>query len=268
MDSIEACAGIVADIERASTHDGPGIRTVVFLKGCPLRCQWCHNPECISPAPETLFYPDKCLGCGHCAEGCYSGARVQCGRNMTAAEVLSEAEADRVYYGRNGGITISGGEPLMQPRFTAAIAGLARTRGIGTAIETSLFLYDEAPLRSFDLIMFDLKLPDDERHRRYTGVPAAPIKEHIRECAKLGIPMLARTPIIPGVNADRETIAEISAFLRELPSVYAYELLPYHPLGEPKRQALGMESHRFEVPQKSLMDELNQYSFRRLAGKS
>lgn len=253
--------GRVADIERASTHDGPGIRTVVFLKGCPLSCAWCHNPECISPEPQTLFYPEKCIGCGGCAEGCYSGARVVCGRSMTVGEVLAEVLADRRYYGENGGLTISGGEPLMQPLFTRELALAAKVEGIKTAVETSFSCYDEPTLRAFELIMFDLKLPDDERHREFTGLPVSGIKEHIAAAAKLDIPMLARTPIVPGVNADEKTISEIAGFLTGFPAIYKYELLPYHPLGLSKAKALGSEQRRFDSPSKQLMEELNKYAF-------
>jgi pyruvate-formate lyase-activating enzyme len=253
--------GIVADIERASTRDGPGIRTVVFLKGCPLRCLWCHNPECLEKSPQMLFYPEKCISCGYCTDGCYSGAKVICGREMTVSEVMDSVLADRIYYGKTGGLTVSGGEPLMQPEFTLELSRLSKASGIKSAIETSLFYFDEVVLRSFNLIMFDLKLPDDERHKLYTGVPASLIKEHILECSKLGIPMYARTPVVPGVNADIDTIAEISEFLYKIPAVQRYELLPYHPLGEPKRAAIGLPATHFETPPKSLIKELERYAF-------
>ena len=109
--------GLIADIRRASFHDGAGIRTTVFFKGCPLRCAWCHNPECISTEPQELFYRERCIGCGCCAEGCFSGARVICGKKMRAEEVLREILLDRPYYDENGGVTFTGGEPLMQADF-------------------------------------------------------------------------------------------------------------------------------------------------------
>lgn len=251
--------GLVADIERASAHDGPGIRTVVFLKGCPLSCKWCHNPECIPQKPQTLFYPEKCIGCGCCSEGCYSGARVICGQDMTVSAVMEQIIADKVYYGKTGGLTVSGGEPLSQKKFTRALALAAKNEGIHTAIETSLYLYDEETLQAFDLIMFDLKFPDDERHIRYTGVPVAGIKENIARAAELGIPMIARTPVIPGVNDG--CIGEISAFLTGFPALRRYELLPYHPLGIEKARALGTPQARFSVPSKQMMEELSEYAF-------
>ncbi|MBR4296274.1 MAG: glycyl-radical enzyme activating protein [Clostridia bacterium] len=253
--------GIVADIERSSLHDGPGIRTVVFLKGCPLRCEWCHNPECIKKEPQTLFYSEKCIGCGKCEEGCFSGAKIICGKEMTTDEVMKMVLLDKSYYAEDGGLTISGGEPLMQGEFTLSLAKAAKEHGIHTAIETSLALYDSEVLSSFDLIMFDLKLPDDERHRKYTGIDAKIVKDNILKCSELGIPMLARTPVVIGVNADAETISEISDFLKKVPNVYKYELLPYHPLGTVKQKALGISVRKFEIPTKSLMEELNNYAF-------
>ncbi len=253
--------GLIADIERASTHDGPGIRTVVFLKGCPLRCRWCHNPECISPEPEMLYYPNRCIGCGQCANGCYAGARVLCGREMSAQDVMRTVLADRGYYRGTGGLTVSGGEPLFQADFTRELLSLARREGIHTAIETTLYRYDEELLSLCDLILFDVKHMDKERHREAVGVPLAPILENIRRACTLGIPMRARTPIVPGVNAERETIGAIAAFLRELSAVERYELLPYHPLGEAKRTALGDKEQSFEIPSKELMEELKTYAF-------
>ena len=257
--------GMIADIERASVHDGPGIRTVIFLKGCPLACRWCHNPECISPEIEEMYYPDKCIGCGMCKSGCYAGARVKCGREMTVSSVMTEILRDRGYYKNGGGVTISGGEPFMQREFLSALIDACKREGIHTAVETSMIIYDEEILSKLDLVMFDLKLPDDERHREWTGVPVHGIRENIKKCAALGVPMLARTPVVPGVNADVGTIGEIAAFLRELPAVYKYELLPYHPLGISKRQALGMPVTEFEIPSKSMMEELQNYAFIRPA---
>ena len=252
-------SAIVADIERSSPHDGPGMRTVVFLKGCPLRCEWCHNPECIDPKPQTLLCPDKCIHCGQCAKGCYSGARVICGREMSVDEVLAEVLRDKNYYGKDGGLTISGGEPLLQAAFTRDLARAAKAAGISPAIETSLFLYEEEALRQFDLIMFDLKLIDPEKHKKYTGVQLDKIIGNIKKAASLGIPMIARTPVIPGVN-DSE-IPEISGFLRSIGAVRKYELLPYHPLGTSKAEALGITQKRFGIPTKELMEELNKYAF-------
>ena len=256
-------SGIITDITRGSTHDGPGLRTVVFTKGCPLSCKWCHNPECISPEPQTLLYPDKCIGCGMCDKGCFAGAKVKCGREMTVAEVMESVLADRGYYAGKGGVTISGGEPMLQRTFTAALVDACKGEGIHTAVETSMIIFDKEIFGKLDLIMFDVKLPDDARHMEWCGVPFKKIRENILAAASLGIPMLARTPVVPGVNADGETLGEIRAFLEAIPAVYRWELLPYHPLGISKRQALGMEITEFEIPTKKTMEELQQYAFLR-----
>ena len=150
--------GIIADIQRASVHDGPGLRTTVFFKGCPLRCAWCHNPECIGREPEILLYPEKCIGCKRCDEGCYTGARVLCGNEMTAEALLREILLDRAYYGHDGGVTFSGGEPLMQAPFLSEMIDLCRASGIHTAVETSLAIFDGAIYGKLDLVMADFKI--------------------------------------------------------------------------------------------------------------
>ena len=249
---------LVADIQRSSFHDGPGLRTTVFFKGCPLRCAWCHNPETISPKPEILLYPEKCIGCGRCDEGCYTGARLLCGKEMTPRELLSVIAEDLPYYGESGGVTFSGGEPLLQADFLRELIPLCKEAGIRCAIETSLYLYDEEILSEMQLVMADLKIWDDALHRRYTGVSNARILENFRRLDALGIPILARTPIIPGIE---QGVKEISAFLSSLPSVFRYELLPYHPLGEGKRRALGLEATDFTIPTKDYMKELQRYVF-------
>ena len=251
-------SGIVADIQRASVHDGPGIRTTVFLKGCPLRCAWCHNPETLDFKPQTMYYPEKCIGCGLCDKGCFSGARVICGREMTVEEVVEQVLLDKDYYGENGGVTISGGEPLAQREFLRALIDGCKAEGIHTAIETSLIYYDAEIFQKLDLVMADLKIWDDELHRKYTGVGNGKIKEHFRKVNELGIPIIARTPVIPEIN---QGIAHISEFLKGLYNVEKYELLPYHPLGGAKREALGIEPDGFSIPSKEYMKELEQYVF-------
>lgn len=234
--------GIIADIQRASVHDGPGLRTTVFFKGCPLRCRWCHNPECISFEPQILYYPEKCIGCGHCAEGCYSGARVLCGKSLTAEDVMAQILLDRPYYGREGGVTFSGGEPMAQLDFLRELAGLCRRAGIHRAIETSLFIFDAEILRSMDVIMADLKLWDREKHLAYTGVSNDGIIENFRKLDGLNVPFIMRTPVIKGVT-DMDAVA---AFARSLKNMVRHEQLPYHPLGIAKAEALGMTQERFE----------------------
>ena len=252
--------GTVADIERFSTHDGPGIRTVVFFKGCPMRCAWCHNPECISFETETLFYPDKCIRCGKCADGCYSGARVACGRSMTPDEVLEQILQDLPYYGGEGGVTFSGGEPQCQPEFLEELVEACRGKGIRTAVETSMIVYHPRILEKLDLIIADVKVMDDGKHRQYTGVSNRPILAHLREADGLGVPMILHTPVVPEVNADADSILAVRSFVKTLKSVTAWELLPYHPLGVEKGRASGHEERIFPVPSKELMKELQAYA--------
>lgn len=250
---------IVADIQRASTHDGPGIRTTVFFKGCPLSCKWCHNPECIDPKPQMLFYPEKCIGCKMCDKGCFSGARVVCGKTMTASQIAAEVVQDKAYYGTGGGVTFSGGEPMMQKEALSKTIDECKKLGIHCAVETSLIYYDEEIFKKLDLVMADLKIWNSETHKKYTGVGNEKIIEHFRMLDKLGVPIIARTPVIPGIE---QGIDKISEFMKTLANVVCYELLPYHPLGNSKRQALGIfEPDGFSVPSAEYMEELKQYAY-------
>ncbi len=251
---------VIFDIERSGMHDGPGIRTVVFFKGCPLRCRWCHNPESWEMAPQTLHYPDKCIACGGCAEGCYTGALSVCGGEMTVAEVMKPIVADKPYYGADGGVTLTGGEPQMQADFAADLTAACHRQGIGVAIETSMAIYRPDLLAQMDLIMVDVKIWDDARHREYTGVGNAAILENIRKADTLGVPILVRTPIIPTVNDRVEEISAIRDFVRSLKHAVGYELLPYHPFGLDKARALGLEMPRYPEPTKEQMEMLKTYA--------
>ena len=251
---------LITEIERFSVHDGPGIRTTVFLKGCPLHCVWCHNPECISFEPQMLYYPEKCIDCGKCDEGCYAGARVLCGREMTVEDIMSEILADKPYYGEQGGVTISGGEPLAHREFTMALIEACHREGIHVGVESSLYRFDEELLSSLDLIMADLKIFDDDKHKTYVGIGNEDIKQNLRRADTLGIPMIIRTPIVPGINDTVENISATAEFLRTLKNVTAYELLPYHPLGISKATALGIEMQEFTVPTSTQMEELKKYA--------
>ena len=252
---------LIADIQRASFHDGKGIRTTVFFKGCPLSCAWCHNPECISTEPQVLFYQEKCIGCGMCELGCYAGARVTCGRKMTSEEVLNHVKQDFLYYRDGGGVTFSGGEPLMQKAFLEECIALCRENGIGCAVETSLIFFDEKIFSMLDFVMADLKIWDTCLHRRYTGVGNEIILENFQKLNALGIPIHARTPVIPEIE---QGIEQISAFLQSMKNVKRYELLPYHAIGNAKREALGIEMPKFTVPSKKRMEELKAYVFLRV----
>ncbi len=263
---------MITDIQRFSLSDGPGIRTTVFFKGCPLRCAWCHNPEAVRPGRERMLYPEKCIGCGRCAQVCPSGARraengrmvddparcVNCGAcadacftgaiqmsgtEMTAAEIVAEAMQDADYYRRSGGgVTLSGGEVLAQPGLAMEVLRLLKAQGVSTAIETSLFAEWEtleALLEHVDLVMADLKLADPAAHERWVGVPNGRILDNLHRLSRRGVPLILRTPVIPGVNDREAEIAAIAAVARTLDNLKAYELLNYNPLGESKVAALA-----------------------------
>ena len=250
--------GMIADIQRSSIHDGSGIRTTVFFKGCPLSCRWCHNPECIGFEKEILFYPERCIHCGMCADGCFSGARVVCGREMTADGVLSEIMPDVPYYGENGGVTFSGGEPLAQKEFLSECIDKCKEKNINCAVETSLIYYDEEIFKKLDFVMADLKIWNSALHKKYTGVGNESITENFKRLNTLGIPIIARTPVIPEINQE---IGKISEFLKTLDNVKKYELLPYHPLGNSKRKALGLQPDGFSVPTKEYVKEHEKYAY-------
>ena len=266
---------MITDIQRFSLNDGPGIRTTVFLKGCPLACAWCHNPESLQPRAQLLTYPQNCNGCGACLAACHTGARamregalsldralctacgacadvcftgalVLSGKALTAEQVVDEVCKDKPYYDRSGGgVTLSGGEALMQPQLCEEILTLCRARGIATAIETSLgvpwaSLAKLLPL--LDLIMLDIKLLDDAAHRRWVGASNAPILENLARLARTDTPLIIRTPIIPGVNDTEETVAAIAAHIADIPHLRCYELLNFNPLGDGKYAALDMSN--------------------------
>lgn len=250
--------GLIADIQRASLHDGDGIRTTVFFKGCPLSCEWCHNPECMSFEKQEMCYPEKCIGCGMCDKGCYSGAKVVCGKEMTAHQVLAEILLDMPYYLNDGGVTFSGGEPMAQKEFLKEIISLCKEKDINCAIETSLIYYDEEIFKNLNFVMADLKIWNDDIHKEFTGVSNKVIKENFIRLNELNIPIIARTPVIPEIKQE---IEKISAFMSALKNVIRYELLPYHPLGVSKQIALGITPTEFTVPSKEYMKEIDKYAY-------
>ncbi len=250
---------LVTDIQSCSMHDGPGIRTTVFFKGCPLKCIWCHNPECISYEKEILAYPEKCIGCGMCESGCYSGAKVVCGKEMTADDIMAQILLDKPYYGENGGVTFSGGEALSYPEMLKELIDRCKKEGISTAVETSLFPFDAEVLSSLDMVMADFKIWDDELHIKYTGVSNERIKENFKKLDELGVPFVVRTPLIPGITDSKENILNIKGFIKDFKNIQKYELLPYNPLGNSKLLALGKEEVVFEENQADIK-ELNIYA--------
>ena len=256
MDKI---AGIVTDIQRFSLHDGPGIRTNVFLKGCNMRCAWCHNPETLSFEPEYIVDPDKCIHCGKCAEGCYSGARRLVGREMTPEEVMHEVLLDRDYYGADGGMTLTGGEPTCQSRFAKALFALANENGIGCAIETNLTAPQDiyaGLLPMCRMMMCDMKIWDSELHRKWTGVDNTRIRENLRFADTIGIPIIVRTPVIAGINDTEDEIGSIADFLCGIRNLQYYELLPYHALGLSKALEGKQKQENFRKPDNEALRRL------------
>jgi len=245
--------GLISSIQRTSVHDGPGIRTTVFFKGCNMRCVWCHNPEAIHNYPEYVYNPKLCLHCGHCAEGCYSGARMLCGKEMTVDQVTEEILADKPYYGENGGVTFSGGEPFMQPKFLLELLKTAKGQGIHCGVETNgslPFELMEQALPFVDVWMIDLKAFDDEIHKEYTGVSNETVLQNLIKLDREGAEIVLRTPVIPGVNDTEDELEAIIRFAAGLKNLVYYEVLPYHPLGLSKEVENTEFIKKFDKPDK------------------
>lgn len=262
------------DIERNAFSDGPGIRTTVFFKGCNLRCIWCHNPESQLMPPQMMFYQDQCTGCGKCArvcprqlDGCdlcgrcalfcAADARKVCGREYTVDEVLSEVLKDKAYYDRSGGgVTFSGGECMLQIDFLAEMLQKCKENGIHTAVDTAghvPFEHFERILPFTDLFLYDLKLPDAEQHKQYTGVGNELILANLQKLFQAGAHLWIRIPVIPGVNDQPETMQQMKDWLDQNGTPEKIELLPYHAMGENKYRALGKQPSVFSVPDAETM---------------
>ena len=263
--------GIVFDIQRFSVHDGPGIRTLVFLKGCSLACQWCANPESQVFTPELLFDPaacivcencvtlcthgavhkqaerilferEACIGCGACAEKCYAEARVLKGRKMTVEAVVAEVLKDDPFYAASGGgVTLSGGEPLEQPGFSARILEACKNYALHTAVETAGHVAWSGLKRIIpftDLFLFDVKHTDSAKLKEFTKGDAARILQNLEKLAMCAKQIIVRTPVIPGFNDSPEEMQKIARLVKKF-GIKELHLLPYHRYGQSKYRLIG-----------------------------
>lgn len=281
MADLKSVTGTIFNIQHYCIHDGPGIRTCIFIKGCPLRCLWCQNPESQSVQNQILFNKDKCIGChacvqvclssavkifdgkaktdrklcngcGRCIKACMQEARSIMGYAITADEVLRQVEQDRLFYDSSGGgVTITGGETLAQPEFSTAILQLCREAKINTAIETCGFArWDvlKPVLEYVDLVLFDIKHMDTMEHKKCTGVGNELILSNLKRLSnELEVPVIVRSPIVPRYNDSNENIRSMAKFIKEqIPSCIEINLLPYHSLGEGKKEQLEAENHKFK----------------------
>lgn len=274
--------GTIFRIARFSVHDGPGIRTTVFLKGCPLRCRWCHSPESQDPGPQLALHEDRCLVCGtclpSCGEGaiaeagsrfatdfsrcracgacvarCPSGAREIVGRRVSCDEVLRAVERDVVFFDESGGgVTFSGGEPLMQAEFLESLLVACRDRGLRTAVDTCGMAEPRAAMRVLplaDLVLFDVKVIDPARHRRLTGGDNAGILDNLKALASHRANVRVRFPLVPGLTADADNVRAVGELLASY-GLTEVDVLPYHRAGLAKHERIGREADAgtIEVP--------------------
>lgn len=267
--------GRIFDIQQFCTHDGPGIRTVVFLKGCPLHCVWCHNPEGIAPKPILSYLEarctgclrcaeacehevhqwndrgkhvvnrDRCIGCGRCVTACPNGALERVGRDMTVDEVLARLMIDLPFFSASGGgLTLSGGEPLSQPDFTVSLLRATQTAGIHSLIETSGFATwstFEKVLPDVDGFLYDIKETDSSRHKELTGQGNERILQNLRQLHDCGADVTVRMPIVPGLNDHQAHLDAVDAMMAEMPRLKGPDIMPYHPLGRSKCARFGFD---------------------------
>ena len=244
--------GTIFDIQHFSVHDGPGIRTTVFMKGCPLRCKWCHNPEGLSKSLQLQFFEDKCIGCALCgertqlsdAQKCPAGALKVCGREVDEDEVIAEVLKDKIFYSDNGGITFSGGECLLQADFVASVLCKAKALGLHTAIDTCGYVPFEELEKTLawcDLYLYDIKCFTSNVHKEYTGVDNLLIIDNLKRLDAAQKDIWIRIPVIPGFNNTAEEMSRIAELISSMPSIKQLTLMPYHTLGASKYKTLGLE---------------------------
>lgn len=266
---------VVTDIQRFSLSDGKGIRTTVFLKGCNMKCSWCHNPETISAQSQLMYYENNCIGCGKCflvcpqkahkmvdgkhvidrrlcvncgkcIDKCYADALVKCGVLMSTDDVMKQVRQDKAYYdASHGGVTISGGEVLCNSKFAEELTDKCHEEEIEVAIETNLSFpmeLSERLLKKVDFIMCDIKIYNDEIHKQYTGISNKLILENVKKIDALNKPIIVRTPLIPGATDTEENISAIAEYIKDLKNLQRYELLNFNPLGEGKYKGLNMNN--------------------------
>ena len=283
-------SGTVFDIQRCSMHDGPGIRTTVFLKGCPLSCLWCHNPESQKGKAQVALFKDKCalcacceklcendahkvetehdynrencVVCGKCVDSCPTGALKVYGYEITSQEILEIVKKDEMYYKNSGGgVTVSGGEPFFQHKFLKELLTLFKSEGIHTCVETSGFvrgeiLEDIAPL--VDMFLYDYKATGESKHKELTGVSNSLIMSNLNTLYEMGKDIILRCPIIPGCNDSDEHFEKIAKMEKEMPNLCGIEILIYHNLGVNKAKAVGMDCLSQENPDSKAKDKIRQ----------
>lgn len=241
---------LICDVKRFAVHDGDGIRTTVFFKGCPLKCVWCHNPESISFKPQTAFYKNKCIGCGECQkenftpDDCLGEAQIQYGKAVTVEELLPQLLEDRDFYeSSGGGVTLSGGECLCQADFCAELLKALKEKGINTAVDTCGFAAKDAidkVLPYTDTFLYDIKAIDEAVHIRCTGQSNQPILENLKYIDSCGKAIEIRIPYVPGYNDGQ--INKTAEFLKPLKNIKTVKILPYHNYAGSKYEALHMEN--------------------------
>lgn len=267
--------GFIFGIQHFSIHDGPGIRSTVFLKGCPLRCLWCHNPEGLSCGIGIQYYENECFKCGHCgniyenmehvellseeekhrlAKECPGHALRLVGEYMSVEQVMEQIMKDYRYFrSSQGGITISGGEPMMQPSFSIELARAAKKSGITVSLETSGFSSIEnyrSIMPYVDTFLWDYKATTDEMHKRLTGVSERKILRNLDELYRNGAQIVLRCPLVPEVNDTEEHLKGIAEITKKYPKLKGIEIMPYHKMGVSKAKRTGILQKEYQVPQK------------------